>query len=68
MEIPTVKAMLDRIERKGLSPHWFDGGAFPLFRQGDGCLWYRHPDSDTVLKITVEELPRDQWPNMLGGG
>jgi len=32
--------------------------------EGKGTLWYRHPDSDKVLKISVEELPREQWPTL----
>ena len=66
MEKPTVEVMLNRIERRAMKPGWFDPEALAQMFRRDNQLWYRHPDSDTILKITVEELPRDQWPDMLG--
>ncbi len=67
MEIPTVDKLLHRIERRAMKPEWFDPDVMVQMFRRDNQLWYRHPDSDTILKITVEELPRDQWPDMLAG-
>jgi len=67
MEIPTARKLLRRIERRAFRPEWFEEDAIQLLMdldEGKGTLWYRHPDSDKVLKISVEELPREQWPTL----
>lgn len=27
-------------------------------------LWLRHPDRDTIIRIEVTELPRQDWPSL----
>lgn len=66
MEIPTVKTLLRRIERRAMKPEWFDPDVMYQMVRDEGHLWYRHPDSDTIIKVTVEELPRSEWPDFAG--
>lgn len=62
MEAPTTNEVLERIASHGLDPRWFAaGGSFPIYRTGDE-LWVRFYDAETVLKITIEERPRSDWP------
>lgn len=62
MEIPTDGDLIDRIETKAMRPEWFDGRLFQMLRDGNQ-LWYRNPNSDRVIKITVEELPASEFPS-----
>lgn len=63
MEKPTVDELLDRIETKAMRPEWFDGRTFQMFRDGNK-LWYRHPEGEMVLRVTVEEVLRTEWPEI----
>lgn len=65
MEKPTVKVLLRRIERRAMRPEWFDPGVLFQMLRDDSHLWYRHPDSETIIKVTVEELSRTEWPDFL---
>lgn len=62
MNAPTVQEMLRSIEKRAMRPEWFDGGMSPMLLD-ENHIWYRHPDRDMILKITVEELPRSEWPD-----
>lgn len=39
------------------------GGFAPVYREGNR-LWLRHPDRDTIIRIEVTELPRQDWPSL----
>jgi hypothetical protein len=61
MAIPTREDLLNVIDEK-LSPEWFDADAMVQAFRTESEIWLRHPDADTVFRVTVEELPRDQSP------
>lgn len=65
MEIPTARKLLRRIERRAFRQEWFDQDAMHQMVLDGSHLWYRHPDSDTIIKVTVEELPLSEWPDLL---
>lgn len=68
MELPTKELILRRIGR-AIMRKWGDPEVLfnaQQFVDKSGSYWFRHPDSDAVWKVTVEELPRSEWPNMLG--
>lgn len=61
MEKPTTEEILNSIAANAMQPEWFGGAMFSLYKEVN-CLWYRHPDRESVVRITVEELPREEWP------
>lgn len=67
MDLPTKEKILAKTGR-ALMRRWGDPDVMFQGVEFDGAYWFRHPDVETVFKVTVEELPRDQWPDMLGDG
>ncbi len=61
MEKPTPQEVMDNIVTT-MPPGWFGDGFMPIY-QDDRGLWLRRPGRATIILITVEELPRDQWPS-----
>ncbi len=63
MEYPTVREILRRIERRALKPEWFGDDSFIQlgYVLHEGTLYFRQPGRETMLKITVEELPASDW-------
>lgn len=61
MDAPSEGRIIDSIE-SSLDPEWFGEGEFPIYREGNR-LWIRFtPECQQVFKITVEKVPREQWP------
>lgn len=62
---PSVDDVLDRINECGMDPNWFDhaddANPFQVMRDGNQ-LWFRTVNSGNVFRITVDELPRNEWP------
>lgn len=62
MEKPTPQEVIDNIVAT-LPPKWFDGGFMPIYQDSQG-IWLRRPGRQTIIRIEVKELPRDQWPSL----
>lgn len=46
---------------------WGDAGFLNAqqFFDDDGRLWFRHPDGESVFRVTLDELPRADWPRVV---
>lgn len=62
MDTPTLDDVLDSIDKTLHLDFRSNGFAIQGLRESKNVLWFRTPDSDGVFKITVEELPREDWP------
>lgn len=67
MPTPSATDVLDALQAS-LDASWTDpNDLFGTVRNGD-AIWMRASDDDPeVIRITVEKLPRDQWPPMPRG-
>ncbi len=61
MDKPTVERVVQHIA--ATLPASWGGGFMPVFVEGNR-LWLRHPDRDTIIRIEVTELPRQDWPSL----
>lgn len=60
MENPTPQDVLNKIATS-FPPEWV--GGFVSVYQENNRIWLRRPGRETIIRIEVTELPRDQWPS-----
>jgi hypothetical protein len=66
MNNPSASEIMDCIDHILHARYRDDYLAIMGYRESEKVLWFRTPDGDGVFKITVEELPRDGWPDFPG--
>lgn len=70
MESPTITDVLDSIIDNALDPAWFDdaedANPFQIYRR-ENDVFIRTGYPAKTFKITVEELPRSEWPDFSRG-
>lgn len=60
MEKPTVEQVTKKL-LGSIPEEWFKDGFAPLFAEGN-VIWLRQPGWEDVIRITVEDVPREEWP------